>query len=320
MEASLGRIHAALAEAEEARVTKNLVELINTNVAPPDPVTADDVFIRAMFIASDEVNSFGGRFPAGELEQLARLLVDSPVMIGHRKDKLPIGRNFHATVTRRNDRVWVKSYFYWLKKADGAETLRENIDGGIYKECSIGFTFLFPECSMCGKDIRTCEHEPFGQYETGSTENDEAVPCHFNYRKIERVLETSLVYRGAVPDTGVSKDLEIGQVQKGMATETVIAIDDLAELEADHDYLAVPSYEAVAVALSVKDRVLDLRQVGGEKLAPESSARFELRNDLPDFLAQGQLIGYKGKERCSLSQLHRHLSGRSSAVSSLQMR
>ena len=125
MEASLGRIQAALAETAEARVTKNLIELINTNVAPPDPVKADDVYIRAMFIASDEVNSFGGRFPGEELQQLARLLVDSPVMIGHRKDKLPIGRNFYATVIRRNDRVWVKSYFYWLKNADGAETLRE---------------------------------------------------------------------------------------------------------------------------------------------------------------------------------------------------
>ncbi len=320
MEASLGRIHAALAEAEEARVTKNLVELINTNVAPPDPVKADDVFIRAMFIASDEVNSFGGRFPDEELQQLARLLVDSPVMIGHRKDKLPIGRNFHAMVIHRNDRVWVKSYFYWLKNADGAETLRENIDGGIYKECSIGFTFLFPECSMCGKDIRTCEHEPFGKYDTVSSENDEAVQCYFNYRKIERVLETSLVYRGAVPDTGVSKDLKVGRAQKGKATGAVVAIDDLAQLDADHDYLAVPSYESIPVTLSVRDRVLDLRRAGGEKLSAASSKLFELRDNLPDLSALGQLIGYKGKERCSLSQLDRHLNGRSSSVTRLEIK
>jgi hypothetical protein len=76
----------------------------------------------------------------------------------------------------------------------------ENIDGGIYKECSIGFTFALPECSICGDDIRTCEHEPMGTYGDDQT-------CHFNYRKIERVLETSLVYRGAIPETGVTREL-----------------------------------------------------------------------------------------------------------------
>jgi hypothetical protein len=40
--------------------------------------------------------------------------------------------------------------------------------------------------------------------------NGAQLSCHFNYRKIERVLETSLVYRGAVNDTSVSKELKAG--------------------------------------------------------------------------------------------------------------
>ena len=178
MGASLGRITARLAEPTET-ISTDLVQLINENINPPSEVTADDVYVRAMYIVSDEVNSFGGRFPAEEHDRLRELLVDSPVLVGHRKDRLPIGRNFHAVPVRRDGRLWVKSYFYWLRSAAGSASLAENIDGGIYKECSIGFTFLLPECSVCGQDIRTCEHEPFGRYGDGEK-------CHFNYRKIER--------------------------------------------------------------------------------------------------------------------------------------
>ena len=200
MNATLGRVTAQLEQPTEPLNT-DLVELINTNINPPAPVGYDDVYIRALYIISDEVNSYGGCFPADEHQRLAEMLVDSPVMVGHRKDRLPIGRNFHATVTSRDGRSWVKCYFYWLKSAQGADNLRDNIDGGIYKECSLAFTYWLPECSICGKDIRVCPHEP-------THGNNDSRECHFNYRQIERVLETSLVYRGAIPNTGVTKELE----------------------------------------------------------------------------------------------------------------
>lgn len=203
MSASFGKITAVLAEKSE-EFSEELITLLNKNVKPPRPVAAGDVYIRAMYVVSDEINSFGGRFPADEHSRLVSLLIDSPVLAGHRKDKLPLGRNFYAACENRGGRQWVKSYFYWLKSGHGAESLRENIDGGIYKECSIGFTYFFPECSVCGYDIRRCEHQPFQKQITHGVESI----THFNYRKIERVLETSLVYRGALPDTAVTKDLD----------------------------------------------------------------------------------------------------------------
>ena len=202
MTASFGKITAHLAEPIE-QIPNELAALINQNIRPPEPVSASDIFVRAMYVVSDEINSFGGRFPADEHVRLAALLIDSPVLVGHRKDKLPIGRNFHTTHVTKDGRQWIKCFFYWLKSTEGAESLRENIDGGIYKECSIGFTYLFPECSVCGEDIRRCDHEPLNKIATGGKEST----VHFNYRKIERVLETSLVYRGALPDTSVTKEL-----------------------------------------------------------------------------------------------------------------
>lgn len=202
MKASIGRVSAQLAEPLE-QVSEELVESINRNINPPDPVEAADVYVRAMYVVSDEINVFGGRFPPDEHERLAGLLVDSPVLVGHRKDRLPVGRTFHAVVVERDGSSWIKAYFYWLRSAHGADDLLANIDGGIYKECSIGFSFETPECSICGQDIRNCDHEPQRVYARG----DVTVKCHFNYRGIERVLETSLVYRGAIANTAVSKEL-----------------------------------------------------------------------------------------------------------------
>jgi hypothetical protein len=181
-----------------------LIDEINRVVNPPKPVGPDEVYIRAMYIVSDQVNSQGGRFAEEELDRLTELLIDAPVMVGHQRDSLPVARNFKAVKVCEGDRVWVKSYFYWMKESDGAEALKNNIDGGIYKECSISFLFLFPECSICGRDIRQCRHVPFNDYETASGGREIA---HFLYRRIERVLETSLVFRGSVADTRITDTL-----------------------------------------------------------------------------------------------------------------
>ena len=89
MAESIGRITAHLAGPIET-ISEEIILLINENIKPPNPVGAGDVFVRAMYVVSDEINSFGGRFPAEEHNRLAALLIDSPVLVGHRKDKLPV--------------------------------------------------------------------------------------------------------------------------------------------------------------------------------------------------------------------------------------
>ena len=303
MTVSLGRIVAELAEPNQETTTE-LVELINANVRPPSKVSVDDVFIRAMYVVSDEVNSFGGRFPADEHTGLVSLMIDSPVLVGHRKDQLPIGRTFHAMTVERNGRPWVKSYFYWLKSSERAEDIRANLDGGIYKECSLAFTFHLPECSVCGKDIRRCQHQPFESYEGGS-----AVPCHFNYRRIEKVLETSLVYRGAVPDTAVANDLDEAKPTSPVSLGSLVALDD------DADYLVTPRYDGLEVAASFDNSHLTIHGLSGEIIH-----RAETRTGLgaaPDHPVQGMLVGQRGKERCRLGQLQDYLAGRRGPVTRL---
>lgn len=187
------------AELSAAVIDKNLeryVELINTNINPPVPVEASDVIIRAMYIISDAVNSFGGRFDRADLPAIAKLFIDSPVLVGHDRSGLPVARNFWAEAVEKGGRLWIKSYFYWLKQAEGALKLKLNIDSGIYKECSVSFTYSLPECSACGNDIRYCGHLI-------------SKDIFFYYRGVEKILETSLVYRGSIPGTSITDRLSI---------------------------------------------------------------------------------------------------------------
>lgn len=307
MKARLGRLTATLAE-PLSRISADLIEKINRNINPPTPVTAEMVEIRAMYVVNDRVNSFGGRFPADEHCRLVELLIDSPVLVGHRKDKLPVARTFHATACTENGERWVKAYFYWLKTAEGAESLRENIDAGIYKECSIGFTFVLAECSICGRDIRLCDHEPFQTYTVGGHEQT----CHFMYRKIERVLESSLVYRGATPNTRISRELLHLTGIADQAVKSRPVLQSLSELSPEASYLIVPRYESMPVTIDRSGDRTSLRLPDGSVCTHPDTVR--MLDAIPDRAAAGRLVGMRGKQRCSISHLVDYLAGEESEV------
>ncbi|UCD94059.1 MAG: hypothetical protein JSU69_09855 [Candidatus Zixiibacteriota bacterium] len=326
MENLVGKITASLAE-KESIIPDELVARINSNIKPPSPVSADDVYVRAMYILSDQINSFGGCFPSDEHHRLTELLIDSPVLIGHRKDSLPIARNFHAEKVVRDDSNWVKVFFYWLKSADKAEDLRNNIDGGIYKECSISFIFGFPECSICGSDIRQCRHRPFEKYEVGDGEEREA---HFNYRQILKVLETSLVYRGSVQDTSITDELYFFKSETGESDEgepercepVFKRLWDLGCLDVQKSYFVAPAYEALRIRLEKSGIGLKPYSYQGNELTCKRVTGYLESIDLPagSYALDCRLIGLRGKERQSVSELGKFLKGEKSTVRRIEIK
>ncbi|MCH9025345.1 MAG: hypothetical protein IH931_08435 [candidate division Zixibacteria bacterium] len=313
MAESIGKITAHLAEPIE-KISEEIISLINENIKPPNPVGAGDVFVRAMYVVSDEVNFLGGRFPAEEHSRLAALLIDSPVLVGHRKDKLPVARNFHSQLVTRDGSQWVKCYFYWLKNSEGAENLRHNIDGGIYKECSISFIYLFPECSVCGEDIRNCEHRPLQQLSS----NGSRQIVHFNYRQIERVLETSLVYRGAQQNTAVTKELDLSFLNSALTQPLVIT--KLSDMPQSDSYLVVPNYQGLPVTVQVEQGKIAVRDSDGLLLERPTGA-FEKVTSLNDFeSSRAVLLGLRGKQRCSQQELESFLKNEQSPVSRLEIK
>ncbi len=203
---------------DEPEYLSGLITEINRVIEPPVPVSTETVHLRAMEVISDEVNEHGGRFAVEEFTRLCELIVDSPVLIAHDKRQLPVARNFKAGVVSRDGRPWIKVWFYWPKNASGAEDLASRIDAGVLREVSIGFEFKRPECSVCGGDIRECDHRPAVEYE----HPDGVVrPAHYLYREIVRVLETSLVYRGATPGTRIGAGLFFNVPGKEVPAETL---------------------------------------------------------------------------------------------------
>ncbi|MBD3332760.1 hypothetical protein GF356_07910 [candidate division GN15 bacterium] len=322
MDRRIGQVIARLSEEALSGEESQHIERINSNISPETPVSAGDVYIRRMLVLSDRVNSFGGCFPAEEHSRLAELLVDSPVLVGHRKDSLPIGRTFHAEAVERDGARWVLSYFYWLKATNGAEDLRRQIDQGIVKECSIGFVFGRAECSICGNDIRECEHQPLVTYRVGGQERN----CHFNYRDIRKVLETSLVYRGATPDTKVGAELAVPQVgtEHGSDGQTVVPPEPLSIANTDPlaEYLVMPRYEGLTVRLQVKGSCVRVCRPDGRELVDlgrPACSRRQHSESRGEFTLGGLLVGYRGKSRCSTYLVRRYLDGLPGPVSRLRL-
>jgi hypothetical protein len=318
MAEQLGRLTARLAESRP-ELSDSFLDLINRRIAPTTQLTAEHVYIAAMYLVSDQVNSFGGRFPIDEHPRIAQLLIDSPVLVGHRKDHLPIARNFHAELVEREGEKWVKCYFYWLRGPASAELLKANIEGGIYKECSIAFTYNLPECSICGQDIRICEHEPGQSYPASSGPAE----CHFNYRQIERVLETSLVYRGAVPNTLVTTEnadktktpLSPDSAVEPRCAIRLLPLASLAGLDNDTRYLVLPRYTALPVAITTVDGKTALTRLDQSPLPQHLNNELGLSSLFESPNAVGLLIGYQGRQRCSRELLEKYLTDKSGPVS-----
>jgi hypothetical protein len=103
------------------------------------------------------------------------------------KGTLPRGTFFRSRLHEKPEReyVSVRPDVYILRTGENRDLIA-NIEGGVYRATSIGFSFMRPACSICHKDIRTCDHVP------GRTYADET--CHYVMHDVVSVLEGSVVF------------------------------------------------------------------------------------------------------------------------------
>jgi hypothetical protein len=259
-----------------------------------------------MWVVSDEVNSYGGVIP-GELHpQIAELMIGAPILVGHQTDSLPIARVFHAEKAERDGRSWVRGYFYWLRDADGAETLRSNIDGGIYQECSISFLYTKPICLLCQQDVRDCGHEPNREYRLHGRRQI----CSFRYEGISKVLECSLVYRGAIPNTLVTS-ASLSQAASSQLQETVIS--NLNDLPVHEWFLITPRYDGIRVAAEIDQSEGEIRVLSRQESLDEITIPIR-RTGQSTRRVSGMLVGYRNRSRVSREQLLQALRGEMSEI------
>jgi len=181
--------------AANGKISARDMESIHRLPNPPlVPLKEEEIHVRRCRLAGDVIDSHGGCFRTADLPKLLKLTWGAPTLIGHNRQTLGIGRFFGGQIQEFEGHNYIVPKFYWLKAHSAAEDLRINIDGGIYNEASIAFMFRKPTCSICGEDIRRCDHFPAEEYAKQT--------CFFYYDGVERVMEGSIVFRGATPGTG----------------------------------------------------------------------------------------------------------------------
>jgi len=168
----------------------------------------EDIYIRSMWICNDMIDSYFSRFNHEALSTISEKFPGAPVLVGHQKATLPIGRFFKAALVAREDgHEWVRSWFYYPKGmnlGDGmtSEDIEKGIDAGLYMECSISWAFKKAICSICAKDIRECPHIPGKEYAIDGDPSKMKL-CWYETAEITDVLEGSFVFKGGQHGTSI---------------------------------------------------------------------------------------------------------------------
>ncbi len=187
MEPFVFRYEGALIATRETDKTDELLEAVNRFTLRP--LTRDEFAVFRLELCHNQIDKHHSRFPEDELERINEMVPGRPLMERHDlHGSLPRGIFFRSSLKRQGDRLAVCPEVYVLKTEANRDFIL-NIQGRVYRETSIGFSFRMPECSVCGKDLRTCDHVPGRGYD--------GKPCHYVMRDVLEVIEGSVVASGS---------------------------------------------------------------------------------------------------------------------------
>ncbi len=162
------------------------------------PLNRDEFVVFTLDLCHNQIDRHFSRFPEAELEKINQMVVGRPLMERHDlRGTLPRGTFFRSRLHQEDERISVRPDVYVLRTTEN-EHFIANIEGGVYRETSMGFSFETPECSVCKRDLRTCDHVP------GKTYGD--VLCHFVMRNILEVIEGSVVASGSQGTSFVAQE------------------------------------------------------------------------------------------------------------------
>jgi hypothetical protein len=237
-----------LAEIAADKVSDEDLKIINSlkRNGPLRKLTADDIYVRAMYCIGESATTKLSIHPEGELNgktintlsTIAKLLPGAPMMEGHRMDKIPWARIFKASVEHVDNENVVKAYYYFLRDIPEYDKIAKEIDAGIRGEGSISYWFKAAKCSICHKPMErysfmgfsgtvpTCEHK-LGEKVDGQI-------CYWYPANIKGVAELSHVFRGAWEKTkGALYSPEIEQYFNSSELEGAKALDELLQERLD---------------------------------------------------------------------------------------
>lgn len=153
------------------------------------PLSREEFAVFRLDLCHNQVDKHHSRFPEDELEKISGMVPGRPLLERHDlRGSLPRGIFYRSELRRDGEKLTVQPDVYVLRTGENADFIL-NIEGGVYRETSIGFSFGLPECSVCGKDLRQCDHVPGRSY--GEKR------CHYVMRDVLEVIEGSVVSSGS---------------------------------------------------------------------------------------------------------------------------
>lgn len=206
MEAFVFRYEGALIAARSVEATDEVLAAVNRYTLRP--LTRDEFVVFRLELCHNGIDKHHSRFPEAELEKINTMVPGRPLMERHDlHGSLPRGIFFRSELKRDGDKLFVEPEVYVLRTEANRDFIL-NIEGGVYRETSIGFSFATPECSICEKDLRTCDHVPGREYE-GET-------CHYVMRDVLEVIEGSVVASGSQGTVFVNQEHRVVPVESAL--------------------------------------------------------------------------------------------------------
>jgi len=167
------------------------------------PLTAEEVYVVKIAMCDTAVDRDYEHFTERALKTLAKLFVGRTVVKDHRPSAdNQIGRIYHTEVVKEGAETKAIAYCYTLRTEKNADLIRE-INGGIKREVSVGFSCKTARCDICGvnKIDTWCSHRNGKSYD--------GVECTVTLDDIIDAYELSFVGVPAQRNAGVTKNYGI---------------------------------------------------------------------------------------------------------------
>lgn len=199
-------------------ITDEDISLINKHTRRE--LVAEEVYIYPIILCDNEADRDHEYFAKKDLDTLANLFVGKTFIQDHswssgnqhsrifKTEVVKVPGKIVEGKTKLKDTPYyqLKAWAYTIKK--GHENLIENIESGILKEVSVGFSVKDLECDICGNsfyDSANCSHWPGRNYKV----NGKDIICHLHMKDPKEAYEVSFVAVPAQPAAGVVKGVKL---------------------------------------------------------------------------------------------------------------
>lgn len=184
--------------AESAYAAISNQDMAAINAQAKCQLSPEDVYVFRCEACNDQVDRDFERFTLNALLGLSKLFVGKTMIVDHRwENENQIARIYRSEVEPLEDGTNRLVNYCYMLRLDSTKDAIACIEGGIYREVSVGCAMGTARCSICGEEYGSCGHRKGNTYDGQLCvcELDEAVDAY----------EMSFVAVPSQPRAGVTK-------------------------------------------------------------------------------------------------------------------